>query len=207
MIILDLATAGVIGPSKMQLQLRYNAPMITSPFTNTSQVVELPGAAWVGSIEWETLTSENKRRLEALLVQLRGGANLLRVPDAYYRGPAGAGGGAPKVTAGDQAGIALNTDGWPASTTVLRPGDRLSFVNGQGSDEMKVAVLDVVSDSSGAATVTFEPPIRHAPAAGAAIEVQAPKVVVQARGNVGRFSAKKVVYSTTLEFQEFLFDG
>jgi hypothetical protein len=76
----------------------------------------------------------------------------------------GDGGGTPLVAGASQTGASLNTDGWPATTTVLRAGDFFS-VNG----ELKMVIADCVSDASGNATVEFAPILRSAPADNAAL--------------------------------------
>jgi hypothetical protein len=76
----------------------------------------------------------------------------------------GDGGGTPLVAGASQTGASLNTDGWPATTTVLKAGDYFS-VNG----ELKMVTADCVSDASGNATVEFAPILRSAPADNAAL--------------------------------------
>lgn len=85
----------------------------------------------------------------------------------------GAGGGTPLVNGAGQAGYALITNGWTASTTVLKAGDVLSIA---GVPWVYDVTADVVSDGSGNATIPINPPLignaaTSAPASGAALTI------------------------------------
>lgn len=79
----------------------------------------------------------------------------------------GAYGGTPLVNGASQSGASIITDGWTASTVVLKKGDVITFssvysVNPQGYDStgilMQVVVTsDVTSDGSGNATIPISP--------------------------------------------------
>lgn len=86
----------------------------------------------------------------------------------------GAGGGTPLVRGADQSGESLVTDGWTASTTVLKIGDCFE-VAGLNQLFRTVSYSDVVSNGSGIATITINPPILagSSPADNAAIDYTA----------------------------------
>lgn len=75
----------------------------------------------------------------------------------------------PLVNGAGQIGRSLVTDGWPASTTVLTAGQYITINN-----QLLQLTEDITSDGSGNATISFEPPIRSAPADNAAIEYKNP---------------------------------
>jgi len=74
----------------------------------------------------------------------------------YYQTQMGDGGGTPLVDGASQTGSSLDTDGWPASTTVLKAGDIISVA---GVPYVLDVLEDVVSDSDGAASISISPPI------------------------------------------------
>ncbi len=81
----------------------------------------------------------------------------------------GAHGGTPLVNGANQTGSSLATDGWTASTTVLKKGDVFTIAGvyavnpetGQstGSLQQFVVTADVTSDAVGAATIPISPSI------------------------------------------------
>lgn len=96
---------------------------------------------------------------QAMLAQIdefwnRGTAFDIVHPD--YATPRGAGGGTPLVAGASQTGTNLNTDGWPATTTVLRRGDLFTI---GGLIPVYSVTADVVSDGAGLATLPINPPI------------------------------------------------
>ncbi len=161
-------------PAGMTFRLRPNTQSMTSPLTQSVQTVELPGARWMASITWADLTGEEHRIIKAWLAQLRGQAGRFRLHDLTHPTPAGTGAtGAITVSGAGQAGGTLSTTGWPVSTSgLLLPGDYIG-VNG----ELKLITLNATSNSSGVATLTFEPPLRASPADGAAITLDQPSAV------------------------------
>ena len=70
--------------------------------------------------------------------------------------PNGSGGGTPLVKAASQTGTSLNTDGWTASTAVMKAGDCFTLAN---ITTLFRVVSNVSSDGSGDATLTIQPPI------------------------------------------------
>lgn len=77
--------------------------------------------------------------------------------------------GAAYVNGASQTGRSLVTAGWPESDTVLSAGEHITINN-----QLLVLTADVVSDLTGAATISFEPPIRVSPSGADAIEYRRP---------------------------------
>lgn len=73
------------------------------------------------------------------------------------------------VRGAGQTGRSIITDGWPASSTVLKAGQFVTIEN-----QLVQLTANATSDGSGIATLTFEPAIRAAPADNAAIEYRNP---------------------------------
>jgi hypothetical protein len=141
----------------------YNNQTFTSPFTNQTQVRALAGAYWTASITTTLYlyTETRADEIKSFLNKLRGQLNTFELGDPDYTGAKGIATGAPVVSGAGQAGATLLTSGWTASQTgILKDGDYFK-VNG----ELKRMVQDVNSDSSGVATLVFEPPLRQSPAA------------------------------------------
>jgi len=68
----------------------------------------------------------------------------------------GAGGGTPLVKGASQTGSSLDTDGWPASTVVLKAGDWITLA---GITQAFRVTSNVTSDGSGNATIPITPQI------------------------------------------------
>jgi hypothetical protein len=85
----------------------------------------------------------------------------------------GSGGGTPLVNGAGQSGSSLITDGWTASTAVLKAGDVITVA---GVLQLLEVAADVTSDGSGNATLAIDPPIAVAssPADNAALTINSP---------------------------------
>lgn len=80
--------------------------------------------------------------------------------------------GTPVVNGASQTGSSLVTDGWTPDVTVALTGDYIAFDTPSGKRELHMVVEDAVSDSSGNATLTIEPPLRESPADDEAIIIE-----------------------------------
>lgn len=111
--------------------------------------------------------TDNVNAWRSFIAQARGSTNDFQVPvDPTAQSSATA---TPLVNGADQVGRSLITDGWPISTTVLYAGQYVTIGN-----QLLQLTADIVSNESGQATISFEPPIRSAPADNAAIEFKNP---------------------------------
>lgn len=91
----------------------------------------------------------------------------------------GAGGGTPLVNGGSQSGSSLITDGWPATTTVLRMGDNFLVA---GSTLVRTIIADALTNGSGQVTLSFNPPIYagNSPSDNAALTITPASVLFTA---------------------------
>ena len=68
----------------------------------------------------------------------------------------GAGGGTPLIAGASQTGANINTDGWPATTLILKVGDLVSWFT-TGPTLVYDVTADVNSDGGGLATLPVGP--------------------------------------------------
>ena len=132
--------------------------------------MELPGSRWAVSLEYRNISEPDARALKAFFAKLRGMAGRFYCHDFSHPLPAGTASGIGKVKGTSQAGSSLVTDNWPASQPRLFAAGDYFTVNG----ELKIITQTVSSDSSGEATLVFEPPLRSSPADNADVVTSSP---------------------------------
>lgn len=155
-------------PTNAAISLQANTGLYPSPLTASAQTLDRGGFKWKIVYTFENLTLDERGELMGLIAALRGQANRIRV--RVFDNPArGAYGGTPLVAGAGQTGGTLNIDGVTSIANWIRAGDYFSVVV-NGEHELKMATADVTS-AAGAATLTFEPRLRAAPADNAVIYV------------------------------------
>jgi len=107
--------------------------------------------------------------------------------------------GAAYVNGAAQTGRSLITSGWPGPDTVLSAGEFVTINN-----QLLQLTADVVSDVAGAATITFEPPIRVSPANNDAIEFRNPYALMYLTETPPYTVEPGYVYNLRLEFRELI---
>lgn len=160
----------------MERRLAAATASASSPFTGTQQVQDWGGRWWEYNFECKITQGREARSLSAFLAALGGSAGKFLFLDPTLDQASTL--GTPLVVGAGQTGIALATDGWPASQTVMLAGDFFSL----GSDDTTrfyQLTADAVSNGSGAATLAFVPALRSSPADNAPLEVLAPKVLLR----------------------------
>lgn len=202
----DLRTILSARPDSASSDIISNVGTAMSPFTGGIQQTELPGSRWRLSFAYGALNEAEGRRMKAVKAICRGGAEVVHINDLSYAPRRLLEPGAPVVAApaGTGGGITLATSGWLASSLVLDVGDQFSYLSSDGLYRMHTVVAPVVSSAGGTATVTFLPPIRNAPAVGAAINSVTPTVSCLLVGG-GQVSAEGVILSASFEFEEALY--
>ena len=135
-----------------------NTQTFESPLNRTVQTLELPGARWKLRYEYKNLRFDSDHRaLKVFLAQLRGMAGRFYGFDYSHQTPNGSALGSGLVKGAGQTGASIATYNWtPNQSDCLLPGDYVG-ING----EVKLVVSTVVTDSSGEATIVFEPPLRN----------------------------------------------
>ena len=164
-------------PSSNEWQLQGRAQHSISELDGTVQTIVLPGAFWRCTVSYSVLNATRWRALEAFLASLEGAAGRFYFGPQHAKTPVGLAGGTPLVNGANQTGSSLVTDGWPASTGILKAGDYFHF-DVSGRRELKLATADVSSNASGQATISFKPAIRVSPADNAALVTSSPSCVM-----------------------------
>jgi hypothetical protein len=158
-------------PRVLDWSLVPNTQSFGSPLSGAIQTVEMPGARWKASFMMENLTEADSALLQAFLVKLRGRAGRFTLHNFARAMPRGTQAGTPLVKGAAQTGNTLLIDGCTVAATLLA-GDYFT-VNG----ELKMIVADATADGAGEMTLTFEPPLRTAPADNAALTLASPTAV------------------------------
>lgn len=160
-----------VTPNAVQIELVANTGLFQSPLIGAAQTVERGGMKWRAVLSYINLNNDKRAELMALIAELRGQANRMRVP-CFENPKRGAYGGTPLVAGASQTGNTLNIDGASASVTNwIRRGDYFS-VEVNGEHELKLATADANSDGLGNVTLTFEPRLRASPADNAVVFVE-----------------------------------
>lgn len=158
-------------PNEVSSGFLSNTAVSGSWATGAAQTVARGGQRWRLGYTYRSLTGSDRAEMIALLAEMDGQANRLRVP--VYDNPArGAYGGTPLVDGGSQTGSTINVKGCSLNiTNWIRRGDMFSVIV-NGEPELKLCTADASSDGSGdISALTFRPPLRAAPSDGAAIYV------------------------------------
>lgn len=154
----------------------------TSPYTFAEQAQAHQGQRWVADVVSAPVHGADAAACKAWFAALRGRFGIFCIGDSSQKTPFGTAVGTPVVYGAGQTGMSLVTSGWGVSQTVLKAGDYIQlgavneftneFTSEFGSDgiaRLHQVVEDVVSDSSGNATISIWPRLRSSPANGAAI--------------------------------------
>lgn len=178
-------------PGSLEWSLVSNTQTFSSPLSGSVQTMEMPGARWKFTFPMDSLLADDAALLRAWLVRLRGQSGRFYMHNMAHPLPRGVGGGAPVISGAGQSGISLVTSGWPAGATILKAGDFFEV-----NSELKMVVSDAVSNGSGVATLTFEPPLRNSPANGAVITTNKPKGIFKLDEDAVRWSTFAPVISS-----------
>ncbi|MGO2497784.1 MAG: hypothetical protein ACTH6I_07160 [Vibrio litoralis] len=159
-------------PLETTISLNQPSFSFESEFTGVEQNIYHPGARWVIEMNFNTLTEQKWRRLSVFLNDLQGKSGVFAITDHSREGTPAK--GTPYVSGDGQTGRQLVTAGWNPRQLVLKLGDLITV-----NDELKEVNEDVWSDAIGAATFTFNPPLRKSPPNSEPIVTINPYVVVR----------------------------
>lgn len=158
-------------PYAQSVQWRLTMPsqMNVSEWTGSRQVLPSGRGWWECNYSLPPIVGRKEfEPWQAFLAKTQGTANTFRVRvDTKRQSPYFS--YTVLVNGGSQTGRTIDTDGWPAGTTILRAGQFVTI-----GDQLLQLTENVTSNGSGEATLTFEPPIRVSPADNAAVEWQEP---------------------------------
>jgi len=150
-----------IAPSSSSWTMISNTRQFTSPLTGAIQTASRVGSRWQVSMNFDNLDTTNRAVLQAFIADVQARSLSFYLRDFSFTRRADATGTA-LVNGAGQTGTSINTDGW-SGTYAMRAGDYFE-VNG----ELKMATADATV-SAGAATISFVPELRSAPADNAVI--------------------------------------
>jgi len=155
-------------PNGMSWRLIMPSQTNVSDWTGRRQTIASGRGWWECQLSLPPIVgTANVNAWRSFIAKSRGRANDFQIPvDATAQSAATA---TPLVNGAGQTGRTLTTDGWPLSSTVLVAGQFVTINN-----QLLQLTENVTSNGSGVATLTFEPPVRSAPADNAAIEYKNP---------------------------------
>lgn len=165
------AFPSTIVPSESTIELVSNTRTFESPITGAIQTIDRGGERWVIQMRFANLKTANRGVFMAWLARLNGQQHRFTLHN-HAENNRGILSGTPLVAGASQTGTSLNIDGCSiasplvAVTNWIRAGDFFS-VNG----ELKLCVADANSDATSAATISFVPRLRAAPANNAPLTI------------------------------------
>lgn len=155
-------------PNGMAWKLIQPSQVNTSEWTGARQVLPSNRGWWECQYSMPVISgTTNVLAWRSFFAQARGAANDFQVPVdvvAQSKLP-----NTVLVRGAGQTGRSIITDGWPASSTVMKAGQFITIEN-----QLVQLTANATSDGSGIATLTFEPAIRAAPADNAPVEYRNP---------------------------------
>jgi len=160
-------------PNSSEMGIVTNSKQFVSPLTGYTQTASRKGGRWLLRLSFINLRADDRAVLKGFMAFMEGQVNRIEVGDHSYTGARGALGGTPLVNGASQVGTSLITDGWSASTLVLKAGDLFSFSNGTYS-ELKQVTSDATSDASGNLTISIAPEIHTSPVDNVSIVTASP---------------------------------
>ena len=158
-----------ITPATNTFELVSNTRTYQSPLTNAVQTASRKGSLWKASLQFNNLSGDDRKVMQAFLVKLNGQQHRFTLQDHSHT-LRGSGGGTLRVNGATQSGTTLVCDGATASVNnYLRAGDYISFNN-----ELHMVVVDANSDASGNVSLSIAPPIRKTPADNTIVDYTVP---------------------------------
>lgn len=194
-----------VGIRQSSFRLVTSTASSVSPFTFRQQVYKHPGQRWEGEVTFRRMSHSDVADVKAFMTDLQGqfGTFLYGDPDFLAKGPRGALGGTPLVDGGSQTGNTLDIKGATALVTGwLKKGDYFQLGTGTAS-RLYMLTQDADTDSSGTATLTFQPSLRISPADNDALTITGAKGAMRMAGNAAEWqSNQSSIYEASLAFVE-----
>jgi hypothetical protein len=159
MSVITMSTALILGKQAFR-QRRFDLSEV-SDITGKQATRLLGPPRWGVSIAApQNGSMENGALWEGLLMQLRGGVNVLATWDVNKPAPRGTMRGTPTLSANATAGaVSIALTGTGANTTI-KTGDWLQIGTGHSTSQLVKAIADVTFSAGGTGSVSIEPPIR-----------------------------------------------
>lgn len=159
------------GLKSVNLRAVTQTAMSMSPFTYKQQIHNHSGQRWEIDVTLPPMQRADAEQWLAWLLSLNGMEGTFLMGDPLGSTARGTLGGSPVVNGASQTGQSLTIDGCtPSVTGWLKAGDYIQLGSGNNSTLHKVLV-DVDTDSGGAADIDIFPAMRTAPSDGATVIV------------------------------------
>lgn len=197
---MSLPTLPLTLVTSLNRTLRAAVTPVPSAFTGSQQVQDWGGRWWHYEIEMALTKGADGRRLSGFLAGLGGSAGRFLLADPSAAHQAGTP-GAPLVSGGSQTGNSLRSAGWVPDSTPLLSGDLFSLGAG-AQTRLHQLTADVIADTTGAATLSFVPPLREAPLDQAGLNVTVPTVCLRLTSPVPTRIGRADTYRFTLTARE-----
>jgi len=183
-------------PNGMTWRLVMPSQTNVSDWTGRRQTIASGRGWWECQFSLPPIVTKTRVNVwRAFIAKCRGRANDFQIP--VDPTPQSAAVATPLVNGAAQTGRTLNTDGWPVSSTVLFAGEFVTINN-----QLLQLTENVTSNASGVAVLTFEPPVRAAPADNAAIEFKNPYCLMYLVEEPTLAVENGYVYSLSLNLRE-----
>lgn len=188
-------------PEAQTFGIKYNTQISTSALSGVSQVVEMPGARWRGSITFRDLTPSDAAILQTFLLKLRGSAGLFFYADQSRTSPQTAITGSLTVESGSTNRLVYTTP----STGGFTAGDYIQIGADGDSPELKM-ITNVSGPPASQQALTVEPAIRRTDYLGKTITYTNPKGefrFINENQLIWSIRSKALLTDINLEYLEF----
>ena len=183
------------GPARMTWGIKTNSRVFTSPLTQESTFLELPGAKWNCMASYNDLEPDQRDELEALIMQLRGPTKTIAISDPLKNGQHAEIAQSSIISA---SGVTVNLN---IAFPLIKVGDRVEIQDSEGNP---VELKTVVEKNPASTEITVEPPLRGTYGAESFANFYKPKANFSLIDD-NQFSAKiraPFLSSFTLSFEE-----
>lgn len=190
-----------IVPDTQNFGIEYNTQVSSSQISGVVQTVELPGARWVGNLNFVDMTKSESADLKAFMLELRGSAGRFFYGDITHTSPFNAVTGSPTIDSASTARVIRVTLG--SSSPAFSTGDYVQI----GADDDRELKMVLSSSLVGGDTydLTVEPMIRRTDYVGLSVVYTDPKgVFLLSSNDQARWAttSKALLSDMTLDFIE-----
>lgn len=159
-----------------KLQLLRSGMTLRSRYTGKRQHINFPFSLWIFEGKLIPMEGLDAGEWRSFLTSLEGQKNTFRLPVPGSAKPLSGFTGNAVIGTG---GVAVRAKSMlvsaTANTLILRKGDYFNV-----GDELKMSDVNVTTNGSGVASVSFQPAMRAARAAGFAVQIQNPFIYLAA---------------------------
>lgn len=161
-----------------------------------AQALEVSSPLWSAGLEFGDMLENDAGALQTLMMQLRGRTNQLALWNFARPAPLGTMRGTMTLSADAAQGatsISITAGVGQAAKTLLA-GDFLGIGSGL-TQQVVMVTADATSNGSGVISISIEPPLRNAFAAGAAVTWDKPKALFRRQSSKAGWDYQSVLAS------------